>query len=38
MKPGKLALLRFPQVNLEEGTLRPVLLITRVLEITQTGW
>ncbi len=30
MKPGKLALLRFPQVNLEEGTLRPVLLITRV--------
>lgn len=30
MKPGKLALLRFPQVNLEEGKLRPVLLIARV--------
>lgn len=30
MKPGKLALLRFPRVNLEEGKLRPVLLIARV--------
>ena len=30
MKPGKLALLRFPQVNLEQGKLRPVLLIARV--------
>jgi len=30
MKPGELALLRFPQVTLEEGTLRPVLLIARV--------
>lgn len=30
MKPGKLALLRFPHVNLEEGKLRPVLLIARV--------
>jgi len=30
VKPGKLALLRFPHVDLEEGKLRPVLLITRV--------
>ncbi len=30
MKPGKLALLRFPHVDLEEGKLRPVLLIARV--------
>lgn len=30
MKPGKLALLRFPQANLEEGKLRPVLLIAQV--------
>ena len=30
MKPGNLALLRFPRVNLEEGKLRPVLLIVRV--------
>lgn len=30
MKPGKLALLRFPHVNLDEGKLRPVLLIARV--------
>ncbi len=30
MKPGKLALLRFPHANLEEGKLRPVLLIARV--------
>ena len=30
MKPGKLALLRFPRVNLKEGKLRPVLLIARV--------
>ncbi|MCD6169650.1 MAG: type II toxin-antitoxin system PemK/MazF family toxin [Candidatus Latescibacteria bacterium] len=30
MKPGKLALLRFPYVDLDEGKLRPVLLIARV--------
>lgn len=30
MKPGKLALLRFPHVDLEEGKLRPVLLVARV--------
>ena len=30
MKPGKLALLRLPHVDLEEGKLRPVLLIARV--------
>jgi mRNA interferase MazF len=30
MKPGKLALLRFPHVDLEEGKLRPVLLIAPV--------
>jgi len=30
MKPGKLALLRFPYVDLEKGKLRPVLLIARV--------
>ena len=30
MKPGKLALLRFPHVDLDEGKLRPVLLIARV--------
>ncbi len=30
MKAGKLALLRFPQVNLEEGKLRPVLLVAGV--------
>lgn len=30
MKPGKLALLRFPHVDLEDGKLRPVLLIACV--------
>lgn len=30
MKPGKLALVRFPRVDGEEGKLRPVLLIARV--------
>jgi len=30
MRPGKLALLLFPHVDLEEGKLRPVLLIARV--------
>lgn len=30
MKPGKLALLRFPHIDLEEGKLRPVLLVARL--------
>ncbi|HOQ67431.1 MAG TPA: type II toxin-antitoxin system PemK/MazF family toxin [Candidatus Atribacteria bacterium] len=30
MKPGKVALLRFPHANLVTGKLRPVLLIARV--------
>lgn len=30
MRPGKLALLRFPHVDLEKGKLRPVLLIAPV--------
>lgn len=30
MKQGRLALLRFPYVDLDEGKLRPVLLIARV--------
>jgi len=30
VKPGKVALLRFPHTDLEEGKLRPVLLIARV--------
>ncbi len=30
MKPGQLALLRFPQSNLDKGKLRPVLLLARL--------
>jgi len=38
MRPGKLALLRFPRVDLEEGKLRPVLLIARVVPGAFPDW